>query len=89
MSALCLHLSANLAKLRSRKSLQPSLNTLLTPRELQIADLVARGLTNKAIGKKLWISENTVKQALKRMFGKLSVNTRTEMVVRLKDSFEI
>ena len=56
---------------------------LLTKRELQIANLVARGLTNAEIGGELWISENTVKKALKKMFLKLGTNSRTEMVVKL------
>ncbi|MGL6339161.1 MAG: LuxR C-terminal-related transcriptional regulator, partial [Waterburya sp.] len=33
----------------------------------------------------LWISQNTVKQALKKMFRKLEVSSRTEMVAQLKD----
>jgi DNA-binding CsgD family transcriptional regulator len=56
----------------------------LTKRELQIAELVARGLTNAEIGAELWIAPNSVKQALKRMFRKLNVSTRTEMVVQLQ-----
>ena len=51
--------------------------------ELQIAELVARGLTNAEIGTALWISQNSVKQALKRMFRKLNVSSRTEMVGQL------
>jgi DNA-binding CsgD family transcriptional regulator len=47
--------------------------------------LVARGLTNKDIGKQLWISENTVKKALKKMFIKLDVTTRTEMIFKLRE----
>lgn len=57
----------------------------LTPREIQIAELVARGLTNKEIGTQLWITQNSVKQALKRMFRKLEVSSRTEMVSKLQD----
>jgi DNA-binding CsgD family transcriptional regulator len=55
----------------------------LTPRELQIADLVASGRTNAEIGHELWITENSVKQALKQMFRKLRVSSRTEIVARL------
>ncbi|MEL6899392.1 MAG: helix-turn-helix transcriptional regulator, partial [Cyanobacteria bacterium J06606_4] len=56
---------------------------VLTPREREIADLVAQGLTNKSIGQALWITENSVKQALKRMYRKLAVSSRAEMVARL------
>lgn len=55
----------------------------LTARELQIAELVALGQTNAEIGQQLWITENSVKQALKRMFRKLQVSSRAEMVAKL------
>ncbi|NES68537.1 MAG: GAF domain-containing protein [Okeania sp. SIO2D1] len=86
LSAVCLHLSACLANLKSSDRFsQNSPQMLLTQREIQIAQLVARGLTNAEIGKELWISQNTVKQALKRMFRKLKVASRTEMVAQLRD----
>jgi DNA-binding CsgD family transcriptional regulator len=50
---------------------------------MQIAELVAQGKTNAEIGAELWITENSVKQALKRIFRKLSVSSRTEMVTRV------
>jgi DNA-binding CsgD family transcriptional regulator len=84
LSAVCLHVSACLANLRSRPFFEPNLLImLLTQREIQIAKLVACGLTNAEIGKELWISPNTVKQALKRMFQKLGVSSRTELVAKL------
>jgi LuxR family maltose regulon positive regulatory protein len=49
----------------------------LTERELEIAQLAAEGLTNKAIGARLFISENTVKTQLKNVFEKLGVKSRT------------
>lgn len=84
LSALCLHLSASLATLQVRAiGFNSPIASRLTPRELQIAELVARGLTNAEIGTALWISQNSIKQALKRMFRKLNVSSRTEMVARL------
>ncbi|WP_404789734.1 LuxR C-terminal-related transcriptional regulator [Altericista sp. CCNU0014] len=84
LSALCLHLSTRLAALRSQPVTLPILNCdRLTPREAQIAELVAQGLTNTEIGAALWISENTVKQALKRIFRRLDVSSRTEMVAQM------
>ncbi|MDJ0534163.1 MAG: LuxR C-terminal-related transcriptional regulator [Xenococcaceae cyanobacterium MO_207.B15] len=84
MSALSLHLSICLAKIQSQsiKFTSPSIE-LITPREAQIAELVALGLTNAEIGKNLWITENSVKQALKRIFRKLEVSSRAEMVAKL------
>jgi DNA-binding CsgD family transcriptional regulator len=91
LSAICLHLSAWTASVRSIRSmsLQPQPqrfnHSRLTPRELQIADLVALGRTNAEIGNELWITENSVKQALKRMFRKLKVSSRAEMVAYLSN----
>lgn len=86
LSAICLHLSVWTATVRhvntSGERLQLK-SDRLTPRQLEIAQLVALGRTNAEIGKELWITENTVKQALKRMFRKLEVSSRAEMVARL------
>lgn len=83
LSALCLHLSACLAMvMRSPQQFNSPLAHRLTPRERQIVELVAQGLTNAEIGAKLWITENSVKQALKRIFRKLEVVNRAEMVAR-------
>jgi DNA-binding CsgD family transcriptional regulator len=85
LSALCLHLSAKLATLRAKPQvLKSPVASSLTPRELQIAELVAQGLTNAEIAARLWITQNSVKQALKRMFRKLGVSARAEMVARLQ-----
>lgn len=83
LSALCLHLSTRLVVLRSSPIALGQHYDRLTPRETQIADLVAQGLTNGEIGAALWITENSVKQALKRMFRKLEVSSRAEMVAQL------
>jgi two-component system, NarL family, response regulator DegU len=48
----------------------------LTRRELEILRLVAEGLTNEEIGKKIFISEKTVKTHLTNIFDKLKVNNR-------------
>ena len=86
LSAVCSHLSASLATLRTRsKSLNSPLASRLTRRELQIAELVAEGLTNAEIGIQLWISRNTVKQTLKNILRKLEVSARAQMVAKLKD----
>jgi DNA-binding CsgD family transcriptional regulator len=81
LSGICLHLS--IWATTTRSSPQSCKNELLTARELQIVELVALGRTNAEIGIELWITENSVKQALKRMFRKLEVSSRAEMVAQL------
>jgi DNA-binding CsgD family transcriptional regulator len=96
LGAACSHFSVKLAELRRQSDpvldplAEPSIKEIgqcLTPREIQIAMLVAKGLTNAEVGAELWITQNSVKQALKRMFRKLEVSARTEMVARLRDLF--
>jgi DNA-binding NarL/FixJ family response regulator len=53
---------------------------LLTPRELDVLRLAARGLTNRAIGHELGISHRTVQGHLASIYGKLGVSSRTEAV---------
>lgn len=55
----------------------------LTPREAQICELVAKGLTNPEIAQRLCISENTVKHHLNSCFKKLEVKNRYELIVRI------
>ncbi len=81
LSGICLHLSIWAATVRTTAPIFQTAK--LTPRELQIVELVALGRTNAEIGQELWITENSVKQALKRMFRKLEVSSRTEMVAQL------
>ncbi len=52
----------------------------LTPRELQVLQLVAQGLPNKGIARRLGISENTAKFHVASLCGKLGASSRTEAV---------
>jgi DNA-binding NarL/FixJ family response regulator len=52
----------------------------LTPRETEVLRLVADGLSNRAIGERLFVGESTVKTHLLRAFEKLGVNDRTRAV---------
>lgn len=54
----------------------------LSPRETEIVRLVARGLPSKAIADVLDVSLWTVSTHLRRVFAKLQVNSRAEMVAR-------
>jgi DNA-binding NarL/FixJ family response regulator len=52
----------------------------LTHREIEILTYATRGLTNKQIGKALFISDRTVQGHLQNIYQKLHVATRTEAV---------
>lgn len=52
----------------------------ITPRELEILQLIAAGLSNKEIAEKLFVSENTVKTHSSRVFDKLGARRRTQAV---------
>lgn len=58
----------------------------LSPREQQIALMVANGRTNQAIAGALEISVWTVSTHLRRIFAKLAVSSRAEMVAHLRDN---
>ena len=56
----------------------------ITPRELQILELIATGLSNKEIAARVFVSESTVKTHLSRVFDKLSARRRTQAVQMAK-----
>ena len=56
--------------------------TALTPRELEVLGLLARGLRNKEIARELELSEATVRFHVAHIFEKLEVSSRTEAFTR-------
>jgi two-component system, NarL family, response regulator LiaR len=52
----------------------------ITPRELEILELIAQGLSNKEIATRVYVSENTVKTHSSRVFDKLGARRRTQAV---------
>jgi ATP/maltotriose-dependent transcriptional regulator MalT len=52
----------------------------ITRRELEVLELIARGLSNREIAEKLFVSENTVKTHSSRVFDKLGARRRTQAV---------
>jgi DNA-binding NarL/FixJ family response regulator len=67
---------AEVAQRLADRMLQPT----LTPREIEVLRLIARGLRNKEIAADLRISEETAQGHVKSIFSKLSVHDRTEAV---------
>jgi DNA-binding CsgD family transcriptional regulator len=58
----------------------------ITPRELDILEAMAAGLSNREIAERLFVSENTVKTHAGRLFAKLSAQRRTQAVQRAKEA---
>ena len=52
--------------------------TGLTARELEVLEMVARGLPNRAVAEELFLSDQTVKRHLRKVYRKLGVANRTE-----------
>jgi DNA-binding NarL/FixJ family response regulator len=65
---------------QARSTALSGLNETLTPREMQVAALLAEGLPNKAIAARLGVSDQTVKFHVSSICGKLGASNRTEAV---------
>jgi len=71
----------SLAQVPSLRVVDAAGSKLLTPREEQVVALVADGLANREIARELNLTENTVKKYLFRIFEKLGISTRVELVL--------
>ena len=65
----------------SQKEDCDDLATILSKREMEIAELVSRGATNKELAKTLFISENTAKAHVKNILHKLELKNRQQLAV--------
>ncbi|ANY75467.1 hypothetical protein BBD41_24460 [Paenibacillus ihbetae] len=70
-----------LARMR-KNAVTSSLIEPLSQRELEVLELIAKGLSNKEIGEKLFLALDTVKGHNRRIFEKLQVQRRTEAIAR-------
>ena len=61
---------------------QEELAEALTPREMDVLEMLAEGLSNKLIAHRLSISDHTAKFHVNSIFAKLNAGTRTEAVTR-------
>jgi DNA-binding NarL/FixJ family response regulator len=58
----------------------------LTPREREILNLLAQGLTNSAIAEKLVLSPKTIRNQVSNIFSKLQVASRSEAIIKARDA---
>jgi len=70
-------------RLRYRRTGDDSVGSRLTERQIEIACLVAEGLTSAAIGERLGVSARTVSSHLERIYARLEVRGRVELTQRV------
>lgn len=73
--------SAPVARAPDGAAIRPDDWQSLTSTELRIADEVSRGLTNREVARRLFISQNTVESHLKHIYPKLGIHSRTQLAV--------
>jgi DNA-binding NarL/FixJ family response regulator len=70
-----------LAQVRAPRALRPSSDATLTPREQEVIEHIARGLTYDEVAVSLGVTVNTVRTHIRVLYGKLDVTTKTEAVM--------
>jgi DNA-binding CsgD family transcriptional regulator len=71
-----------------RRPRSPDIQKVLTPRELEIADLLRKGMTPSKIGSRINISLPTVYRHIANIHSKLEVSNRQELLLKLMDGME-
>jgi DNA-binding NarL/FixJ family response regulator len=71
---------------RPRATARPAAVAELTPRELEVLHLIARGLSNTEIARELVVSDATIKSHVARIFSKLDLHDRAQAVVLAYES---
>ncbi len=75
-----------MAKLVRQEAKSREIANILTPREIEVVGMVAKGFSNREIGSHLCIAEGTVKIHLHNVYEKLKINRRAELV-RLAEEY--
>lgn len=83
LTTLASYVSVRAAELGITAQPDPNIASL-TPRQLEVAQLLAIGWTNAEIGHRLEMSNNTVKKHLKDIYTTLGVTNRTECAIRMR-----
>lgn len=82
LHTICLHASVALTRLTQVARANP-LTDALSPRQQQLVQLVANGLTNDQIGRACGITTHAVKKGLERLFARMNVSSRAELIATL------
>ncbi|WP_066944978.1 response regulator transcription factor [Microtetraspora fusca] len=77
---------AGLVGAETRRAVANPVLPELTEREVEILDLMARGLSNAAIASRLYVSDKTVRNYVSTVYGKLGVSDRAAAVARARDA---
>jgi DNA-binding NarL/FixJ family response regulator len=78
-------LAARLSQNSFEKKVDNKLINELSERELEIAKLLVKGLTNRQISSQLYISEGTVKNYISSIYSKIEISDRTQALIYLKN----
>ncbi|MBM7650913.1 response regulator transcription factor [Neobacillus cucumis] len=70
----------------NQNSIKDQLSNTLTPREIEVVELIMQGKSNKQIGSVLFLTEGTVKNYISRILDKFELKNRTELVLYLQKS---
>ncbi|WP_170292415.1 response regulator transcription factor [Mycolicibacterium grossiae] len=68
-----------------RERLHPATDRGLTEQERAIAELVARGLTNRDVAKTLLVSPKTVEARMTQIYRKLGIRSRAQLALRFRE----
>ncbi|WP_211147071.1 response regulator transcription factor [Paenibacillus dokdonensis] len=82
-----LHTTDNTAVMNTSETpVRKDLTPLLTPREIEVAEQILQGKSNKAIGDALFLAEGTVKNYVSHILDKLELNSRAELILYLQNN---